>query len=246
MNEIPNDCIVRIAGLLNHDWLLLTEASSLSEVLVHKAYDWQKPSSIRGLLRVVLGDGLVVVKGDEHKFQRKHASPAFSFRHIKDLYPLFCKKAVEMKDCVAAEAREQGVVEMNHWANKTTLDITGVAAFGRDFHSLTTSDNELATNYEEILQPTMNKIVFFTAHLFISRWVVAKLPWNVNKSLARTTGVVRRCCNQLVQDKKEMMKNQSEDHVDILSIMLKSNDFADNMLAQQLLTFLAAGYVPAP
>jgi cytochrome P450 len=246
MNTIPNDGIIRLTGFLHTDWLLLTDPTSLSEVLVHKAYDYEKPSFIRQLLRVVLGDGLIVVEGDEHKFQRKHASPAFSFRHIKELYPLFLSKAVEMKECVAAKAQGDKEVEINQWANKATLDIIGVAAFGRDFHSLTTSDNELAKNYEEILEPTANKVAFFVTHLFLPRWLIAKLPWDLNESLARTTGVIKRCTRQLVQDKKELIKNGSENQVDILSILVKSNDFADDMLAQQLLTFLAAGYVPFP
>jgi cytochrome P450 len=247
INEIPNDGIIRLQGLMNSDWLFLTDPASLSEVLVHKAYDYEKPSFIRQLLRIVLGDGLIVVEGDEHKFQRKHASPAFSFRHIKDLYPLFWSKALEMKECVAAASKGgDEIVEINQWANKATLDIIGVAAFGRDFHSLTTSDNELAKNYEEILEPTANKAAFFSAHLFLPRWLIARLPWSLNKSLKRTTGVVKRCTAQLIQDKKAVMKNQSENQVDILSILLKSNNFGDDMLGQQLLTFLAAGYVPLP
>jgi cytochrome P450 len=250
MNTIPNDGIIRLTGFLHRDWLLLTDPSSLSEVLVHKAYDYEKPSFIRQFLRIVLGDGLIVVEGDEHKFQRKNVSPAFSFRHIKELYPLFWTKAIEMKDCVAAEARGADgegdkAVEINQWANKATLDIIGVAAFGRDFHSLTNTDNELARNYEEILEPTANKAAFFTAHLFLPRWVIANLPWSLNKVLARTTGVIKSYTRQLVQDKKELMKSDVDDgaaHVDILSILLKSNDFGDDMLGQQLLTFLAAGH----
>lgn len=82
-----------------------------------------------------------MVEGDEHKFQRKHATPAFSFRHIKELYPIFWQKAVDLSGRIAAEihanpepANEksgtrhlEGVVELNHWANKVTMDIIGVA-----------------------------------------------------------------------------------------------------------------------
>jgi len=88
---------------------------------------------------MILGDGLILVEGDEHKFQRKHLAPAFSFRHIKDLYPIFWQKAQDLVGRVTAEIHEnlqlhdqdekvnQGVVEVNHWANKVTMDIIGVA-----------------------------------------------------------------------------------------------------------------------
>jgi cytochrome P450 len=39
------------------------------------------------------------------------------------------------------------------------------------------------------------------------------------------------------------MKNESQESVDILSIMIRSNDFSDDNLVDQLLTFLAAGLV---
>jgi cytochrome P450 len=37
------------------------------------------------------------------------------------------------------------------------------------------------------------------------------------------------------------MKHESRESVDILSIMIRSNNFSDQNLVDQLLTFLAAG-----
>ncbi|KAK2627500.1 hypothetical protein QTJ16_003466 [Diplocarpon rosae] len=256
ITEIPNDGLIRFPGLFGSDNLLLTGPSSLGEVLVHKSYDFEKPKELRKFLRIILGDGLIIVEGDEHKFQRKHVAPAFSFRHVKDLIPVFWKKAWEMTDRIKAEIcdnpesaqssekrSESGVVEVNHWANKVTMDIIGVAGLGREFNSLHNTDDELVANYEEILEPTAEKAMFFGMNLIFSPAFVKKLPWRLNETLETTMGALRGVCQQLLQEKKGLLaKDDKEQTVNILSLLIKSNNFSDEMLIDQLLTFIAAGH----
>lgn len=196
-----------------------------------------------------------MVEDEEHKFQRKHATPAFSFRHIKDLYPIFWSKAVEMSRCIASEVYEnpepsssekksmnpQGVVEINHWSNKATMDIIGVAGLGRDFNALKNPDDELLKNYEEILEPTTEKGIYFAVNVLLPHRLIAMLPWKLNDRLKVTTGTLKKFCLELIRDKKEIIKAHGEENVDILSLLIKSNNFADENLVDQLLTFLAAG-----
>ncbi|EHK97567.1 putative Sterol 26-hydroxylase, mitochondrial [Glarea lozoyensis 74030] len=73
----------------------------------------------------------------------------------------------EMADNPEADGRK--VVEVNHWANKVTLDIIGVAGLGRDFKSLTATNDPLVQNYEEILEPTTEKLVYFVFNLVFGR-----------------------------------------------------------------------------
>ncbi|KAG0647257.1 Cytochrome P450 monooxygenase FUM15 [Hyphodiscus hymeniophilus] len=255
INEVPNDGIIRFPSFFNLDWLLLTSPASLSEVLVHKSYDYQKPGPVRQFLSLILGEGLVVVEDEEHKFQRKHVSPAFHFRHIKNLYPIFWSKAVEMSQCIAAEIQldpkpksgeelksAQGVVEINHWSNRATLDIIGIAALGKDFCALKNPHGELIQTYEEILEPTTEKGVFFALHILLGRRFISFLPWSLNDRLKVSTGKLRKYCLDLIREKKQAIKIQGEEDVDILSLLMKSNNFSDENLVDQLLTFLAAGH----
>lgn len=55
--------------------------------------------------------------------------PAFSFRHIKDLHPVFLEKSIEMVDTIEQQINDTGSshIEVNSWANRATLDIIGVA-----------------------------------------------------------------------------------------------------------------------
>jgi cytochrome P450 len=249
VTEIPNDGIIHFRGFGHQDKLILTNAQALGEVLVHKSYDFEKPTNLRNFLRQVLGDGLIIVEGEEHKFQRKHIMPVFAFRHIKELYPMMWKKSVALTQGVAAEIeghpedgkKTSAVVEVNHWSNKVTMDIIGVAGLGREFNALVNSDDELIQNYEEILEPTTEKVIFFASQIVGPAKFVKMLPWKVVERVRITTGNLNRICNQLVRDKKEELKTSNEKGLDILSVLIRSNNFSDQQLVDQMLTFLAAG-----
>jgi hypothetical protein len=71
METIPNDGLLRFKDLLNRDGLILTSPAMLKTVLNDNCYDYTKQRSSVNVLRPVLGDGLVLVEGDVHKFQRR-------------------------------------------------------------------------------------------------------------------------------------------------------------------------------
>jgi cytochrome P450 len=252
MNEIPNDGIIMSRAFGHQTRLLLTNPKALSEVLVQKPYDFKKPAPLRALLRRILGNGLIIVEGDEHKFQRKHIMPVFSFRNIKELYPMMWKKAIALTEGIEADINDKmngastekavtGVTDINHWANKVTMDIIGVAGLGREFNALKNSDDPLIQNYEELLEPTVEKLIFFACQIVLPPALIRMLPWRLNERFRVITTNLRTICNQLVREKRELVKTSSDEHLDILSVLVKSNNFSDEQLVDQLLTFLAAG-----
>jgi cytochrome P450 len=256
IKQTPNDGVLLLRSFFHRNRLLLTKPKALADVLVAHPYDFEKPARIRNFLRNVLGDGLIIVEGDTHKFQRKHLMPSFSFRHLKDLYPMMWRKALVLTKQIEVEIQDHpalgqdvemadgvGTTEINGWASKITLDIIGVAGLGAEFHALKNSDNQLVKDYEELLEPNSEKLAFFLMYSFVSAKLTKALPWKMNRIFETTTFSLRNICRQLVRDKREAMKTGSDDHFDILSLLIRSNDFADDELIDQLLTFLAAGWV---
>lgn len=162
------------------------------------------------------------------------------------------KKAQALMDRLSLEIQEHpsigdintstisGTTEINNWASKVTLDIIGVSGLGREINALKNSDDQLVKDYEELLEPTSEKLLFFFMKAFVNARFTEMLPWKMNQTFARLTGSLRSICQQMVQDKRESMK-RGEQHFDILSLLIKSNDFSDDELVDQLLTFLAAG-----
>ncbi len=67
INEVPNEGLIRYLNLFNEERLLVTSPKALAEVLVTKNYDFAKPSMVRHGLARLLGVGVLLAEGEEHK-----------------------------------------------------------------------------------------------------------------------------------------------------------------------------------
>lgn len=67
MNTIPNDGLIRYMHWFNQERVLLTNPKTLAEVLVTKNYEFIKPYHFRKALGRILGVGILLAEGDEHK-----------------------------------------------------------------------------------------------------------------------------------------------------------------------------------
>ena len=67
IEEVPNDGLIRYCGLLGRERVILTTSQALSEVLTQKTYEFIKPPSFTGPLGRMIGVGLVLAEGDEHR-----------------------------------------------------------------------------------------------------------------------------------------------------------------------------------
>lgn len=67
INEIPNNGLIRYRVKFNKERVFVTSPKALSEVLVQKNYDFAKPYTLRLGLGRILGVGLIIAEGDEHK-----------------------------------------------------------------------------------------------------------------------------------------------------------------------------------
>jgi cytochrome P450 len=220
----------------------------LADLLVHKAYDFTKPQRVTGIIQMILGDGLVMVEGDQHKLLRKHSIPAFSFRHIKELYPMMWEKSVLMCEKLekALEPSKGGDVratDISGWMSRVTLDIIGVAGVGREFDTLKEVEDPLLEIYLQILQPTPENLTFATGAILFGMRFMSFVPWKLTSMFKDLTDNLRDICMSIVQERKDAVLNSKDDHFDLLSLLIKSGNFSDTQLRDQMLTFLAAGYV---
>lgn len=179
--------------------------------------------------------------------------PAFTYRHIKNLYPLFWSKSREMVRAIALEGQTDEaepprdlssapVVEMASWASRATLDIIGLAGMGQDFNALQDPQKELIRAYRSIFQPNRQaQILRFLSLVFPRRFLQA-LPLQRNSELFQGIGTVRRVSGELVHQKRLNMDQEKRTEIDILSVAMESGGFTDENLVDQMMTFLAAGH----
>ncbi|KAI4164954.1 MAG: hypothetical protein LQ342_001587 [Letrouitia transgressa] len=254
INEIPSNGLIRYRSLFNEERLLITSPKALGEVLVTKNYDFVKPDLMRDGLGRLLGVGILLAEGDEHKIQRKNLMPAFAYRHIKDLYPIFWSKTSEMVKAIISAIHSQEStpslditkappIEIGEWSSRATLDIIGVAGMGQDFGAIEDPMTELSTTYRKILRPTRQAQMLGLLSLFIPRWMVRRIPVSRNDDMHNAAKTIRKTCRQLIQQKKQKLKAKDKRvDIDIISVALESGGFTEEKLVDQMMTFLAAGH----
>ncbi|EAW13632.1 cytochrome P450 monooxygenase sphH [Aspergillus clavatus NRRL 1] len=248
--NVPNDGIIRYYIVGNMERLTVTNPTALSEILVSKAYDFAKPLVIRQALARVLGNGVLIAEGDVHKFQRKNLKPAFAYRHVKDLYPVFWGKGAEMarrirKELQDRKSPEDNTIQVRNWASRSSLDIIGLAGMGQDFDSLRDPENTLSRSYEMIFAtPGLGtKAMFMLGILLGDATWLAKLPTKRNKLIDAGCRNIRDATRRMIDDQKRKMQDPTaEARVDIISVAMRSGTFDDETLIDQLMTFLGAGH----
>lgn len=242
---IPNEGLIRYYWFFNSERLFISSPKALAEVLVTNNYAFQKPENVRTFLGRLLGYGVLVAEGDEHKRQRRNLMPAFAFRHIKDLYPVFWDKAREVVQAMTKGCGESGQAEfeVSEWASRATLDIIGVAGLGRDFNSIQDETNDLVQTYKLLFKPKAPARLMVLLGTLVPIWMLYRLPLERNRVVNEAAKKIKTVCRDLIREKKaKMMANKERTDIDILSIAIESGQFTDENLVDQLMTFLAAGH----
>ncbi|KAF2223440.1 cytochrome P450 [Elsinoe ampelina] len=247
-NEVPNNGLIRYLHWLNNERVLVTSPKAIAEVLVTKNYEFIKPKLVREGLGRILGVGILLAEGDEHKRQRKALSPAFAFRHVKDLYQTFWDKSNELVERISYDIAHQGadyghaqnVVEVGEYTSRATLDIIGTAGLGQDFGSIADPNNTLSQHYKAIFQPARGQRYLQMAGIILPGWFMRNIPLKRNYEIMAARKYIRQTCEKLIQDKRAKLKKSRD--FDILSVAMESGGFNDEELINQLMTFLVAGH----
>jgi cytochrome P450 len=224
----------------------VTNPKAIGEVLVQRNYEFIKPERVRVGLGRLLGVGILLAEGDEHKRQRKLLMPAFSFRHVKDLYPIFWNKSKEMTSRISATINSSpeasSVIEIREWASRATLDIIGLAGIGQDFDSISNPDNDLNMTYRSIFGANRGAQIVQVLLGMLPHWLVIALPLKRNDEIGKAINTIKSVARSSIAEKRTKMLKGESHQVDILSVAMESGGFTDEELVNQLMTFLAAGH----
>jgi cytochrome P450 len=265
IDSVDNDGVLYYRWMFNEPRILITTPKALAEVLVQRNYEFVKPSRIRDGLGRLLGVGILLAEGDEHKVccidcldrvlnarltsfqrQRRALMPAFSFRHIKDLYPTFWAKSREMVNGMAKAIKNDvegsSVLEIRDWSSRATLDIIGLAGMGRDFNALSDPSNELNQTYRTVFNPGRAAQIMQLVASVVPIWILRALPLKRNNEIKDAISTIKNVAADLIKDKRAKLEKGGRTDLDILSVAIESGGFSDDDLVNQLMTFLAAGH----
>ena len=186
--------------------------------------------------------------------QRKNLAPAFAYRHIKDLYPIFWDKSRKLVNALMIVIRKEGkeaveniseafVTEIGGWGSRAALDIVGVAGMGQDFDAIDNPDTELNATYRKVFQPSRQQQILAFMGFFVPQWFIRALPLSHNNNIVEASEIIKKVCRQLIHQKQEKLdRKEKRTDLDIISVALESGGFSEEELVNQMMTFLAAGH----
>lgn len=179
--------------------------------------------------------------------QRKNFNPAFAYRHVKELYPLFWSKSVEMVRGIerATKPLSDGTlpVTIQEWSGRATLDIIGLASIGIDFNSVGDPNNELYLQYKQ-MGKAEPRFIGILKLIFLNFWpkLVDYFPFESSRKKRAASRNVRSISRQLIRKKMSQLKKEDGASNDIISVALERCEYSEDEVIDQAMTFLAAGH----
>ena len=181
-------------------------------------------------------------------------SPAFAYRHVKDLYPDFWAKSRglvhlitrELQSLTKSDTASEGiapVLEVMAWTARATLDIIGSAGMGHEFDAIENPNNELATQYKQVFEPTGQARMLGLLSFFLPGGLIRALPVKRNDTIREAAAIIKRICREIIQETNVRMTSEKKRTTkDIVSVAIESGGFSEENLVNQMMTFLAAGH----
>ena len=205
--------------------VLVNTPDLVPEVLIERANDYQKSGLLRILAGPLLGDGLLVSEGDQHRERRRLVAPAFAHQRVS-------KYAATMQEhAFAAQAawREGQTLDIAREMMRLTLGIVGKTLFDVDLlDRAATLGRDIAT-----LQ---------TALMLQIRVPFIRLPMQ-----GRNQAAIDRL-NETVYGMIRDRRASGIDKGDVLSMLLLSKDeetgehLSDEQVRDEAMTLFLAGH----
>ncbi|KAF8147753.1 cytochrome P450 [Mycena galopus ATCC 62051] len=219
-----------------------------------------KPESARFALARMLGRGVLVAEGEEHRQQVDPKNPAFGAPQIRELTEIFVEKS--LRDIWAGQvANSDGAarVDILSWLSKTTLDVIGLA--GRLNSTFVPNEMltciELGAAFATIFESGMSRNFISVLQTFIPafRFIPTKLDTTMKASQATMIRIGRKLIEESRKEMAESGTFEKSRARDLLSLLVRANTskdipanqrLSDEDVLAQVPTFLVAGHESEP
>ncbi|RXK38459.1 hypothetical protein M231_04224 [Tremella mesenterica] len=232
-------------------WRFFTaDPLALSYILNHSDL-FPKTGMARREMETILGRGVLIAEGEDHKRQRKVLNPSFSLTAVRGMLPIFYDSAYELRDKLQGliedpnamasptPAKEEDKVEggkkvdVMKYLGQATIDVIGKAGFDYDFQALKAPTNELADAYRSLFSTSMTITPMAILQALFP--VFKKLPTKRMRVASEAIRTTKRIGMRLLEEKKQAVRKAHSEGLekgtdigrDLLSILVKANMASD-------------------
>ncbi|KAI5118123.1 hypothetical protein M0805_008032 [Coniferiporia weirii] len=258
--------VMKCKGFFGEDRLFTLDMKAINHIMTH-SFDYQRPPQARVSLSRIVGPGVLVTEGDQHRQQRRIMNPSFGPSTIRALTAVFFQKSKQLRDVLKSgisEKQSPQTIDVLAWLSRATLDIIGLAGFDYNFNSLDVSDkpNELNNAFSILFSAggASNVLRAIQGRFPVLRFI----PTKSGKEEERAQDTMRRIGTGLLKLRKEnatgdkdIASGLTEETLselrgrDLLSVLVKANmdtelpdaqRLSDEDVLAQVPTFLVAGH----
>ncbi|KAL1746509.1 cytochrome P450 [Schizophyllum fasciatum] len=218
---------------------------------------YYKPDATRYSLGRVVGDGILITEGEQHKQQ----NPAFGPIQIREVTPIFLEKSVKLRECwmraIEAEGGQRAHLNALGELSRMTLDVIGKAGFGYDFNTLDDGEesNELSRAFSVLFGAPPSSRYWIVLQSWIP--LLRLIPGSAEKAEKTAKGVMNRIGRELLaaarKEAEQAEKTGSSDFKgrDLFSVLVRANmatdlperlRMSDEDVLSQVPTFMVAGH----
>lgn len=200
--------------------------------ILHDARTFDKGGSLFEKARLLVGDGLVTSDFATHRRQRQLLQPAFHSSRI----PGYQQLMAEQVDAAIAAWRPGQVLDLGHAMHSLTLRVAARTMFGAQLDDRAIS--EVVTAMPVIMRGVYQRMILPVD------WV-HRLPLPANRRFEQARATMHR----VIRDTVRAYRRAGEDHGDVLSILVDSQDaqgagLADEEIHDQVMTLLIGATEP--
>ncbi|TDL19925.1 cytochrome P450 [Rickenella mellea] len=232
------------AALFHRDIIVLGDHAAVQQILAD-TLTYMKTPSFRPIIANIIGKGLLWAEGEEHGYQRRLLSPAFTPESVMEM-------ANDMSEC--AEMFEDtltnlvlmngGSVTLNivPYTSHCTLDIIGRVGFGHDFRNgKSTEAQEITASWNNLVNIGMTFAGFLAPIVLRAFPLIMSIPLKSIQAQGEVREITRKLAQKLIED-----GSHSEKRKNILSILLTTKSDSGGLSKSQIIdnisTFTMSGH----
>jgi cytochrome P450 len=209
---------------------LLNSPELIRSVLVDQSSLFEKTATVRALGRPVLGNGIFLSEGEEHRQQRRLIAPLFTHRRVLDYAEI-------INDCTACQQErwsEGGIINLADEMQSLTLWIISKVLFGADVFGEERELGEVLTyTFRHFADAMVNPL------RLPQSWPTPRNQ-RTRQALARVNATLYRII--------EEQRRSGEERNDFLSLLLHAQDeeqgadLSDRQMRDEALSLFVAGH----
>ncbi|CAG8497672.1 12148_t:CDS:2 [Cetraspora pellucida] len=235
--------IVRYHIILNKPYLLITDPKLVQMILMSRSYDFLRFDSNKAVVKELIGEGIILAEGNNHKRQRKMMSPSFAFANVKEMTPTFVQAGHSLKDVWMKKVgnKKEERITITDVISKVTLDVIGHVGFNYNFNS-TTTESELYKAYNFVTYRNRTPLYMAITDLLP---FIRKFPTSDNNKYYDYLKTIYNVSEKLLAEQK----NNPVRGTDLMSLLANANDslpvdeqLTHKELVSQVMTLLLAGH----